>query len=139
MRYVLLMCLLLAGCGPGPAAPASDDQAGPEEVEPVLFEHYFGRLELLDTGTGLPGLFDDAKGYRFSRKAALRVSASVLRPATLRLVVRSRTTGEASLGIARTVTPGDVLVDLGRFPGDIYELHVLVGESLVKLIAFAAE
>lgn len=139
MRAVLLTCLLLCGCGPDPAAPASDDSPATGESEPVRFEDYFSRLELLDRGTGLPGIHDDTRGFRFSRKATLQLSATAYRAASVRLVVRSRTSGGAHLGIARAVAPGENLLELGRFPGDLYELEVLVRETRVILIPFAAE
>ena len=139
MRPILLLFLLLCGCGGDAAAPAGDDSPGTGDTAAVRFEDYFSRLELLDAGTGLPGLHDDGKGFRFSRKAALQVSATAHRAVTIRLVVRSRTSGQAHLGIAPTLAPGENLLELGRFPGDLYALEVLVHETRVKLIPFAAE
>lgn len=103
------------------------------------FEDYFTELALEDSATLQRGLYDDASGFRFSRKAKLQLTYVARQPNSLRVVVERRSTGESVGSWGQNVNAGNGAVQLGTFLRDLYTLHAFVSGSRIAVIPFAAE
>lgn len=138
---VLLPALLCSGCRDDALAPQPEPETPADTTAtPLRFEDYFAELAIEDAGTGQRGIYDVEQGYRFSRKARLQLAYVAHQASPLRVVVESRTTGEAA-GVWNTgITAGSGILSLGTFPGDLYLLHVYIStHPRLASIPFAAE
>lgn len=134
---LLSIALLLPACGADRDRNA--DPLAPAPSGPVRFEDYFDTVVLLDADTRQPGLYDAAKGFRFSRKARLALAISARRDVTVRAVAESLTTGLHVRAVTAALAPGESDVVIGQLPADRYRLDLFVLGARVTSIPLASE
>lgn len=139
-RPVLLLALAALGCqAPDTASPGEPELPPDSATAAPALEEWFAELAIEDADTGQRGLFDAQDGWRFSRKAKLRLAWVARQSGPVRVVVESRTTGATAGAFSATASTGSGTVELGSFPRDLYALHVIVRGARLASIPFASE
>ncbi len=133
LSVILILALILAGCGFGPPPSCGDTIGGTADT--ARFDQYFTSMQLVSQGTGQPGP-EGENGAQFSSGDVLEIRTEGKSEGAVRACVQPRGPGDIAYDQTLTLPEGAGVFVVGSYQPGIYVIRVIVEGVLVKNFAF---